>query len=219
MSFMLLALCLASGCARTTPCLGPGRPFEYATDTFAFANETVWKYEDGQHVSDNAGTNVKTEHYSRRCFLLSVSAIQFWKFARFEHDQPPVTAREMARRIRQVRGKAVWHDALPAEQRIVFPGFASLRDFSEHQGQLLRANLGPGWTTYFEPRKFSMTFVPDAEAQKQTSNLLSEWLRAGHPLVVWMYNFPHIDINHEKTFSHVHAQGRFCMIKLRSAIS
>lgn len=197
--WMLAVLFLANGCARTTPCRGPGRPFEFGTDTFAFANETVWNHADGKPVTGNPGGAEKPEKYTRRCFLLSASAVQFWKFARFELSLPPVDEKALTERIYGVRRRPAWYDALPEEQKVIFPGYANLREFSERKGALLRATLGPGWTTYFEPRKYPMPFVPGRSHQARVNEQLSAWLRAGHPMTVWLYNFPHVDINHAVT--------------------
>ena len=77
--------------------------------------------------------------------------------------------------------------------------YASLRDLSERNGAALRANLGPGWTTYFHFRKYSMPFVPSAAEEKRTHALLEDWMRQGNPMVVWLYNFPHVNMNHAVT--------------------
>jgi hypothetical protein len=202
MRFILWSLavaCVASGCARTTACRNSGRPFDYRSDTFAFANETVWKYGDEIPATHDGGSQENMEKYTRRCFLLASSVLQFWKFARFEPTAPPVEERILADRIRKVRSLSVWHDSLPAERRVVFPGYANLREFSERHGALLRATLGPGWTTYFEPRKFSMPFVPSRSHQEKTHEMLQDWLRHGQPVILWLYNFPNVNINHAVT--------------------
>ncbi len=64
--------------------------FRFDRDTFAFQNATVLKYHDGiaffrpkSEVSDPANS------YTRRCFVMTRTAMQFRKFARFNpHGLP-----------------------------------------------------------------------------------------------------------------------------------
>jgi hypothetical protein len=194
----LSLLTVAAGCASVRPTAGPGRPFNFERDTFAYANETVFHYEDGTHVTSPKPQNEEVA-YARRCFIMAAGTIQFWKHARFDPQAPPVPAAELARRIREIRDKAAWWPGEPTEKRVVFPCFASLHDLSEREGRLLRANLGAGWTTYFHLRKFPMPFKPSRTHQARLCEELRSWLRQGHPMVVWLYNFPQVDINHAVT--------------------
>ena len=98
--------------------------------------------------------------------------------------------------FRSVAGRGTWLPELPAEQRVVFPGYANLREFSAAKGALLRENLGAAWTTYIQPRRYWMTFGPTDRHQVRLNAELQEWLAAGQPVVLWLYNFPHMDINH-----------------------
>ena len=198
---ILIAVALAGvsiGCASVKPTTGPGRAFDFKQDTFAYANELVFNYENGVHT---ASTNLlQQEHsYTRRCFIMAAGVIQFWKHARFDPQAAPVSDEELAERIRELRDRAAWWPSEPTDQRVVFPGFASLRDLSEHKGLLLRANMGAGWTTYFHWRKFPMPFEPSPAAEADLEQTIEDWLAGGHPMAVWLYNFPHVNINHAVT--------------------
>src|SRR5580700_3986260 len=145
-------LAISTGCASVQPSAGPGRAFDFSHDTFAYANELVFHYENGVHVATDSPSR---EHsYTRRCFIMAAGVIQFWKHARFDPQAPPVSDDDLARRIREVRDRAAWWPSEPIEKRVVFPGFANLHDLSERKGRLVRANMGAGWTTYFHWRKF-----------------------------------------------------------------
>ncbi|HUJ09694.1 MAG TPA: hypothetical protein VL171_06675 [Verrucomicrobiae bacterium] len=200
---ILIALSLAAvltGCATVSPTAGPGRPFDFRRDTFAFHNELVFKSSDPSSVSGVATTLQKLEHpYTRRCFIMAAGVVQFWKHARFDPSAPPVAESELARRIREVRDDAAWWPGEPPTKRVVFPGFAGLRDLSQREGRLLRANMGAGWTTYFHLRKFPMPFVPSRTHQARLCQEVRAWLRSGHPMVLWLYNFPDVNINHAVT--------------------
>ena len=188
-----IGLVLLTGCAIAPPQPNAARRFRFPDDTFAFANETVFNYRDGSRVADDRQDG---DHYSRRCFVMAAAAPQFWKHARFEPGVPAVDDAELARRVREVTRRAAWDPIPPEEQRVVFPGFASLHEFSEKKGKVLRANLGPGWTTYFHVRKFCMEFLPSKPEEEKFNKQLSTWIERGHPMVLWLYNFPRVDINH-----------------------
>ncbi len=191
----ICVLALLTGCASVSPSsvAPPARAFAYPADTFAFANETVFAYRDGAPVEDERSPGVR---YSRRCFVMAAGAVQFWKFARFEPTTAPVSDRELARRIRQVVGRGTWLPELPADRRIVIPGYANLREFSAAKGVVLRANLGVAWTTYIQPRRYWMTFGPTRRHQARLNAELQDCLAAGQPVVLWLYNFPRMNINH-----------------------
>src|ERR1041385_1129456 len=60
---------------------GSADGFNYNRDTLSFANWTVFTYENGRIVSHK---NQYGHHYSRRCFVMTRTVQQFYKFARFE---------------------------------------------------------------------------------------------------------------------------------------
>jgi hypothetical protein len=195
---ILFAL-LASGCATKLPPVNTGRVFDFPRDIFAFPNETVWRYDNGQRVTTPTANGAKVERYTRRCFVMAAGVIQFWKFARFEPDMPGVAPQELAKRIRRVRDIASWEAPFPPGKRVIFPGYTSVWDLSNRDGKLVRANLGPGWTTYFHFRKQAMPFVPSPSHQQQLHHQIDLWLARDQPMVLWLYNFPHVNINHAVT--------------------
>ncbi len=195
-AILLVGLWLTSGCAHLPVASNHARPFCYLDDTFAFANETVWNYQDGVRVTNSPPRQVKTESYTRRCFVMSRAVVQFWKFARFEPAAPPLDPQELARRVRIVAHQAPWDDCWPQTNRVVFAGYANLREMSAPEGKVLRAHLGSGWATYFHPRNYCMQFVPSKEHQARTHDMLRTTLERGQPMILWLYNFPTVDMNH-----------------------
>jgi hypothetical protein len=189
---------ISAGCASVQPTAGAGQPFDFQHDTFAYANELVFNYQNGVHTPD-VKPQEREHSYTRRCFIMAAGVVQFWKHARFEPQAPPVSTEELARRIRDVRDRAAWWPSEPPDQRVAFPGFANLHELSEREGRLLRANMGAGWTTYFHLRKFPMPFKPSPEDEGHLCDNLQSWLHQGHPMVVWLYNFPELNINHAVT--------------------
>src|SRR5205814_6648201 len=108
-------------------------PLHFDKDTVGFANMTVFEYQNGvAHV--RRGESAKQKRYTRRCFVLCRTTMQFKKFARFDPDAPPLDDGDLAKRIRQVTRRAAWRAPLPDDQRVVFPGYANLRQLSKVRG-------------------------------------------------------------------------------------
>src|SRR5439155_938381 len=108
-------------------------PLRFNEDTVGFANMTVFEYQNGiAHVRQ--GESAKQKRYTRRCFVLSRTTMQFKKFARFDPHARPLNDRDLAQRIRQVTRHATWRDTLPESQRVVFPGYRNLREMSAKRG-------------------------------------------------------------------------------------
>src|SRR5579871_3810787 len=128
-------LIVATGCTTLDPSAGPGRPFNFQQDTFAYANELVFNYEDGAHVAET-NSPARERSYTRRCFIMAAGVVQFWKHARFEPGASPVSDEELAKRVREVRDTAVWWPSESPAKRIVFPGYTDLHELSVAKGAL-----------------------------------------------------------------------------------
>jgi hypothetical protein len=166
----------------------------FKRETLAFANSTVFDYEKGKVVRpSNKG---KSERYTRRCFVMSRTVLQFHQFARFEPRGTPLSDKELASRIRLVTRKQPWHDALPTEQRIVFPGYRDLRAMSEARGRVLQRNIGLGWPTYLRPGNSRMFYKHDPAYQEKTHRDLERTLAHGEFFVAYLSDFPTLHINH-----------------------
>src|SRR5438067_13717106 len=117
---MRLRSCRSYGCvaaifvAAVSAQAGSADGFNYNRDTLSFANWTVFTYENGHIVSHK---NQYGHHYSRRCFVMSRTVVQFYKFAQFDPHASPLDDKELAKRIRDVTRKRPWHPTLPPEQR------------------------------------------------------------------------------------------------------
>src|SRR5207244_6405717 len=123
-------------------------PLRFEQDTVGFANMTVFEYQNGiAHV--RRGESAKQKRYTRRCFVLCRTTMQFKKFARFDPHAAPLNDRDLADRIRQVTRRAAWRDTLPENQRVVFPGYANFRELSMKRGYVVQRTIGFGWPTYW----------------------------------------------------------------------
>lgn len=179
-----------------TPSEPADRPFCRETDGFAFANETVWNYVEGE-VRPQAERETPAERrYTRHCFVMVRAALQFWKFARFDPTNSPLPNEELARRIQQVCARHVWLPPLPYEQRIVFPGFENLREISASAAGIFQDHLGAAWPVYIRVGNFPICVPVSAKAKARLNDQIMSDLQAGYPTLLWLYNFPSLDINH-----------------------
>lgn len=203
----IVALLALAACAHQLPTKQSPRSFAFKRDTFSFANETVWHYEDGKHAPRRDSD--KQDRYTRRCFVLCRAAVQFWKFARFDATAKPSSETELAKKIRDVTSRDVWQHTLPLRERIMFPGYRNLHELSAAHPRVFQKNIGLGWPTYFRPGNFTIVFPPTRAHQERTNNELQESLALGHPTILWLINFPSLDINHAVVvYGRKHKKGK-----------
>src|SRR6266699_3732332 len=131
--------------------------FRFDRDTVGFANATVFEYREG-HPYLRQREKGEPKRYTRRCFVMCRTAMQFHKFARFDPHAPPLDDNALAARIRNVTRRAAWEKPLSTNQRVIFPGYANLRAMSEARREVVRANIGLGWPTYFRLGNARMLF-------------------------------------------------------------
>ena len=90
---MRLSGCRSGGCvaaiflAAASAQAGSTAGFNYNRDTLSFANTTVFEYHNGEVVSR---WSRKSDRYTRRCFVMTRTVEQFYKFARFDPNAPPL---------------------------------------------------------------------------------------------------------------------------------
>jgi hypothetical protein len=175
---------------------GPSSDFRFHQDTLSFVNSTVFEYSAGHARVRSAATKDKKQRYTRRCFIMSRTVMQFKKFARFDPHGAPLDDKELTMRIRNVTHRPPWHDALPAEKRIVFPGYANLRAMSEARGRVLQKNIGLGWPTYLRVGNSRMFYLHNKKYQEQTHSILEAALARNEFFVAYLSDFPILHINH-----------------------
>jgi hypothetical protein len=179
--------------AYDAPAVAAPRPFEYPADTYAFKNETVWNYANG---TVQQGSGAKQRQYTRRCFVLSRSTVQFWKFARFDAASPPLSDDRLAARIRQVTERSVWLPVLPEKDRVVIPGYHNLREASAARPWVFQANIGRGWPIYFRPGNFPIAVPVDRPTEARVNGEIYHDLQMNYPTIIWAYRFPSLKLNH-----------------------
>jgi hypothetical protein len=194
-AFVLTLLLPALACAYVPPSAPAPHPLRYPQDTYAFKNETVWNYNNGT-VQAGADTTKNQRQYTRRCFVLSRSLVQFWKFAKFDPDGKRLDDQQLAARIRQVTERSVWLPILSDKDRVVFPGYHNLREASGDRPDVFRENLGLGWAIYFRPGNFPITLPVDRSTEARVNREIYHDLQENYPTIIWAYRFPSLKLNH-----------------------
>jgi hypothetical protein len=172
------------------------RRFLFERDTFAFANELVWEYRfDPATGRLTTVRRAPPPTYWHRCFVMVRSARQFLYHARFEPGLPVADAAAYGALIRQVVRRSPRVPS-PDPERIVIPGYDSLRSFSREQAGLLKAGCGGPWQGYFLRSHWRMVFPVWRRHQERMAEQLCHALREQPALIVHLFRFPHITINH-----------------------
>jgi hypothetical protein len=172
---------------------GTTADFNFNRDTLAFANTTVFEYHQGEIVSR---WSRKSDRYTRRCFVMTRTVEQFYKFARFEPTAPRLGESELQKRVRAVTRMQPWRDPLPQEKRIVFPGYHNLREMSQANTRLMQRNIGLGWVAYLRPGNFRMFYMHDKRYQEKTHRLLNQALARDEFFIAYLSDYPILHINH-----------------------
>jgi hypothetical protein len=169
--------------------------FRFDRDTLAFANSTVFEYHQGVARLRRSGEK-KAPRYTRRCFTMCRTVLQFQKFARFDRHGTPLNDEELARRVRSITRHPAWHAPFAPKERVVIPGYANLRQLSEKRGWVLQKNIGLGWPTYARIGNYRMFYKHDKGYQEATHQLLNATLGRGELFVAYLSDFPTLHINH-----------------------
>ena len=172
--------------------------FHFDRDTLAFTNMTVFDYHEGKVTSlgHNSTEQERTPRYTRRCFVMSRTVVQFLKFARFEPNAAPLDDTELAHRVRQVTRHAPYAQSLPSAERVVIPGYKNLRALSEKRGWVLQKNIGLGWPTYMRIGNYRMFYNHSKKYQADTHERMKATLSRGELFIGYLSDFPTLHINH-----------------------
>ncbi|MEY2429865.1 MAG: hypothetical protein QOJ40_2750 [Verrucomicrobiota bacterium] len=195
-AWLLLLLVALCGCSTSRPTDRPAtRHFDFQTDTFAYPNELVWEYYFDAKGKWRYYAREPRSTYSHHCFVVARSARQFFINARFDPKQPIADEAAYRSLIRRVVTSSPRH-SLPEAQKIVIPGYANLREFSQAQQKLLRAECGGSWQSYVQRGHWRIMVPFTRHQQQHVSELLLAHLKENPPLVVHVIRFPQLYINH-----------------------
>ncbi len=189
--FLVVVLLLtAAGCASVAQLdtavreRAPEAAIRFGRDTFAFPNESQTKNRD------------KPDLYANYCFVMTRGAIQFQRFARFEPARPRLGASEYAERVRQVVIYAPWREPLPADDRVVIPGYASLYEFSRDEEAAVKEGLGGKFWTMVHWTNWRVVLPVPGWHQERLARVLLAEIQAGRPVQLLVTNLPKWELNH-----------------------
>jgi hypothetical protein len=150
------------------------RNFDPKTDVFSFSNELFFEYKPtaSGEITISHRTKEKTPDYSRHCFGLTRSVLQFYKFAEFRPDLPKVSEAAYLQRIKYLNRIPVWSSG--PSRKIEFPGYSNLQSFSKEHALLLQKNLGIWWAAFWRIGNWRIVLPVPRSGQKN----LAEWLKA-----------------------------------------
>ncbi|MDO8348655.1 MAG: hypothetical protein Q7T30_00345, partial [Planctomycetota bacterium] len=196
-ALLLLGVALACGCSSRFPTSSssPG-PFTFEHDTFAFANQTYWVYQQDpatgrmSHLDRNPPPD-----FAHRCFVLVRAAREFKLHARFDPAAPPASEHDYRDAVRRIVRRSSRHPTAPAD-RVVIPGYPDLRSFSAAHEQWIQDEVGGAWQSYVQRGHWRMVLpFPDSHRERTARNLAAA-AAAGSPTAVHVVDFPGLAINH-----------------------
>ena len=192
---IFLATLWLAGCATSPPSAAGSRHFIFEQDTFAYANQLVWEYHFDEHGKWTHRSRELKSDYTHHCFVVARSAKQFFQNARFDPAQPKADSATYRRRIREVISASP-RKRLSEDKRIVIPGYANLRQFSQGQERLLKAQCGGAWQSYFQRGHWRMIWPFSRHQQHQMAEHLMSEIKDNTLPVVHLVRFPSLTINH-----------------------
>jgi hypothetical protein len=170
--------------------------FRHPEDTLSYRNETVWSYAldpaTGRQVHQR---REPPPEYTLRCFVLARVVKQFHLHARFDPDGTPLAEAETLRRVRHLLTRDARSRCLETD-RIVFPGFAHLRDFSRAHEAVLKREAGGAWQSYFQRGHWRMLFPFSRASQAREAARLVAAVRADTAPVLHVFTIPQLTVNH-----------------------
>lgn len=163
---------------------GPAR-FDVRRDIFAFPNLV------------RANHPGRTDLFANYCILMARGASQFFRFARFDPDAPPVPADAYVRLVREVLDVAPWALPRPPTERVIIPGYPDLHTFSRAHEATMKAAFGSQIPSMWHWRNWRVGLPVGPGHQVRVAEELLREVEAGRPAPVMITNFPDPDLlNH-----------------------
>jgi hypothetical protein len=183
---------LATACASVEPLpavIGPERRasvpgFSFVADTFAFPNDIRARNPDREDL------------YANYCFVLARAVRQFFAFARFDPRAPRLSPEAYVERVRQIAGRPPWGPPSAPDDRVLIPGYASLREFSREQEAAVKTGLGGRFWTLVHWTNWRVAFPVTLEQQAQVAREAMDELDAGRLVQLLVTNWPKPELNH-----------------------
>jgi hypothetical protein len=192
---LAVAIIFFAGCSTSRPQTRfNSRPFAFHRDTFAYANKLVWRYDfDPATGKMTHVREVPKPAYTHHCFVVARAARQFFDNARFDPSLPVVDTNAYRLLVRKIMAQS---PRRPLEEPIIIPGYSNLFDFSRAQENLLQAECGGAWQSYFQRGHWRMIFPMTTNHQHRIARQLAAKLKGHQAPLVHIVRFPKLSINH-----------------------
>jgi hypothetical protein len=172
----------------------PGPVLCVGVDTFAFRNDSRIHHRG------------KPDLYANWCFVMARAVVQFQRFARFDPAAPRLAPAEYTERVRRVTRRAPWRSPLPADLRIVLPGFASLHELTCEMEGPVKAGLSRRFWSMVRFSNWRIVYPHPRVQQARVAAEIVEELQAGRPAQLFISDFPRIGLNHS-VLAYAYADG------------
>lgn len=170
------------------------RPFDFQQDTFAFPNELICEYQiDPSTGATRMMRRQPAPTYALRCFVVIRSVRQFFYHARFDPSQKPAPAASYPALIRKVIAR---NPRYPDDDKLIFPGYTCLRQFSQVFEQTLKDACGRAWRSYVLRSHWRMIFHVSRRNQEKAAESLCDRIAQNRAPIVHVVRFPQLTINH-----------------------
>lgn len=160
------------------------REFAFERDTFAFRNDV------------RALVPARDDLYANYCFVLAKGVRQFFMFARFDPAAARLDRRGYVERVRRVASHQPWHAPLPPGDRVVIPGYTSLREFSGAEESAVKEGLGGRFWTFVHWTNWRVVFPMPRSHQAHVIEEIRAELAAGQLVQLLITNWPVLELNH-----------------------
>jgi hypothetical protein len=188
----ILIVCLWIGALTTS--FAKDAQFRFPQDTFSFSNNLYFDYrpDESGHITIHRRNPGNIPDYSRHCFVLVRSALQFRRFAVFDPKLPKLSDEAYRQRVLELIKYPPW-SAGPA-QKIVFPGYPDLHQFSVDHSLMLQKSLGLWWPSFWRIGNWRIVFPTPRSGQEQFAQWLRQRIDAGKIEAIYITRFK--PINH-----------------------
>ena len=160
------------------------RDFAFARDTFAFPNDV------------RAFAPERADLYANYCFVMARSLRQFFLFARFDPAAPRLDRAGYVERVRHVVARPPWRGPIPVEERVIIPGYASLRELSRGEAGAVKEGLGGRFWTFVHWTNWRVVFPMSRRHQGGVLAETQRELAAGGLVQLLVTNWPIPELNH-----------------------
>lgn len=158
--------------------------FAVGEDSFAFPND-VRRLKAGS-----------PDLYANYCFVLARGVRQFYSAARFEPALPRLSDEQYLDRVRRVVTHAAWEAQQPPDDRVVFPGYRNLGEFSSAHEGVVKQGLGGRFWSWVHWTNWRVTVPVSGGHQEQVALEIMMELAAGRLVQLLVTNWPMPELNH-----------------------